>query len=92
VSCIVPTGRLAGYQYFLAGAGVGAIATFLSTPFEMVKVQLQLDNVALKQYVFLPLNERTKKKERRRTKRKKTTTMMVMTKRAKEKSERRRQF
>ncbi|ELR20561.1 carrier superfamily protein [Acanthamoeba castellanii str. Neff] len=36
--------------YFLAGAGVGAIATFLSTPFEMVKVQLQLDNVALKQY------------------------------------------
>jgi hypothetical protein len=48
--------RLAGYQYFLAGAGVGAIATFLSTPFEMVKVQLQLDNVSLKQYTLpLPL-------------------------------------
>jgi hypothetical protein len=59
------TGRLAGYQYFLAGAGVGAIATFLSTPFEMVKVQLQLDNVALKQYVFLPL---TRKNEKERTK------------------------
>jgi hypothetical protein len=64
----VRTGRLAGYQYFLAGAGVGAIATFLSTPFEMVKVQLQLDNVALKQYALSsPQRKNAKELQRKKT-------------------------
>lgn len=29
------------YQYFIAGAGVGLASSFLSTPFEVVKVRLQ---------------------------------------------------
>jgi hypothetical protein len=35
---------LASWQYFMAGASVGVLSTPVSTPFEMVKVRLQLDN------------------------------------------------
>eukprot|EP01130_Rhizamoeba_saxonica_P006141 TRINITY_DN2438_c0_g1_i2.p1 TRINITY_DN2438_c0_g1~~TRINITY_DN2438_c0_g1_i2.p1 ORF type:complete len:252 (-),score=41.70 TRINITY_DN2438_c0_g1_i2:27-782(-) len=38
------------YLYFLAGSCVGLYCGIISTPFEMVKVQLQLDNIQEKKY------------------------------------------
>jgi len=37
-------------DYFVAGSVVGACCNFISTPFEMVKVQLQLDNIEGKRF------------------------------------------
>jgi solute carrier family 25 carnitine/acylcarnitine transporter 20/29 len=37
-------------HYSLAGAIVGVICSFISTPFEMVKVRLQLDNITERRY------------------------------------------
>eukprot|EP01122_Echinamoeba_exundans_P016683 TRINITY_DN8530_c0_g1_i1.p1 TRINITY_DN8530_c0_g1~~TRINITY_DN8530_c0_g1_i1.p1 ORF type:complete len:299 (+),score=17.88 TRINITY_DN8530_c0_g1_i1:158-1054(+) len=37
-------------HHVLAGAAVGALSTVVSTPFEMVKVRLQLDNVQEKRF------------------------------------------
>jgi len=42
--------NLPPYQYFLAGAFSGWLTGIFSTPFEMVKLQMQLDNVTMNRY------------------------------------------
>jgi solute carrier family 25 carnitine/acylcarnitine transporter 20/29 len=37
-------------QYFIAGGATGSIAGVLSTPFEMLKVTMQLDNITTKKF------------------------------------------
>jgi len=38
------------YQYYLAGSVVGLASSIISTPFEMVKVRMQLDNITTRKY------------------------------------------
>eukprot|EP01102_Stenamoeba_stenopodia_P020699 TRINITY_DN8169_c0_g1_i1.p1 TRINITY_DN8169_c0_g1~~TRINITY_DN8169_c0_g1_i1.p1 ORF type:complete len:373 (+),score=70.88 TRINITY_DN8169_c0_g1_i1:142-1260(+) len=42
--------KLKPIHYYLAGSLVGATTSFISTPFEMVKVRLQLDNITERRY------------------------------------------